>query len=149
MLPEPGKGKPVTQTEHPPLSSQAVRRLIKNDGVALPPRFRSSLGRWPDFALDIAKLDANSKEKDKLPPLGPCRPGEFHEDVELFLKEQLYPKLVKGERDRLEAQVGKWPEYPRLMIDIAKSKNLSVPGAMLPGEPKLWTEYYRLSAGKK
>ena len=148
MLPEPGKGKPLTHVDQPPLTQQTVRRLVKND-APFPQRFRSSLGRWPDFALEIHKLDANTKEKDKLPPLGPCRPGEFHEDLELFLKEQLMPKLFKNERDRLEAQAGKWPEYPRLMIELAKGKNLSVPGAMLPGEPKLWNEYYRLSAGKK
>ena len=147
MLPEPGKGKPLTQMDQPPLTMPIVRRLVKNDGVALPQRFRATLGRWPDFALEIHKLDANSK--DKLPPLGPCRPGEFADDLELFLKDQLLPKLAKGERDKLDALQGKWPEYPRLMIDLAKAKNLSVPGAMLPGEPKRWNENFRLTGGKK
>ena len=66
-----------------------------------------------------------------------------------FLKDQLLPKLAKGERDKLDALQGKWPEYPRLMIDLAKAKNLSVPGAMLPGEPKRWNENFRLTGGKK
>ena len=147
MLPEPGRGKPLTQMDQAPLSLPVVRKLAKNDGVNLQQRFRPTLGRWPDFALEIHRLDAASK--DKLPPLGPCRPGEFADDVEIFVKDQLGPKLDKKERDRLEIQQGKWPEYPRLMIELAKAKNLSVPGAMLPGEPKLWTEYYRLSTGKK
>ena len=147
MLPEPGKGKPVTQMDQPPLTVPTVRKLAKNDGANLLQRFRGTLGRWPDFALEIHKLDAASK--DKLPPLGPCKPGEFQEDVEAFLKDQLFPKLGKAERDKLDAQQGKWPEYPRAMIDLAKAKNLSVPGAMLPGEPKLWNDYYRIAAGKK
>ncbi len=149
MLPEPGKGKPLTQMDQPPLTLPIVRKLSKNDGVNLQQRFRPTLGRWPDFAFEIHRLDAQSKEKEKLPPLGPSRPGEFAPDLEQFLKEQLLPKLDKKERDRLDAQQGKWPEYPRAMIEQAKAKNLSVPGAMLPGEPKLWNEYYRISAAKK
>jgi len=147
MLPEPGKGKPITQMDQPPLTLPVVRRLAKGDGVNLQQRFRPTLGRWPDFALEIHRLDAASK--DKLPPLGPCRPGEFADDLELFLKDQLLPKLDRKERDRLDAPLGKWPEYPRAMIELAKAKNLSVPGAMLPGEPKLWNEYYRIGAAKK
>jgi len=147
MLPEPGKGKPLTQIDQPPLSLMTVRRLVKNDGISLPNRFKASLGRWPDFALEIAKLDSNSKEK--LPPLGPCRPGEFQDDVELFLKEQLFPKLGKGEREKLDGQLGKWPDYPRALIDLAKAKNLSVPGAMLPGEPKRWNDQFRMTSPKK
>ena len=147
MLPEPGKGKPLTQMDQPPLTLPAVRRLAKNDGANLQQRFKATIGRWPDFALEIHKLDAASK--DKLPPLGPCRPGEFADDVELFVKDQLAPKLDRKERDRLDSQLGKWPEYPRAVIELAKAKNLSVPGAMLPGEPKLWNEYYRISGAKK
>ncbi len=146
-LPEPGKGKPLTQLDQPPLTLPVLRRLAKIDGINLQQRFKPTLGRWPDFALEIHKLDTASK--DKLPPLGPCRPGEFADDVEHFLKDQLGPKLDRKERDRLDSQLGKWPEYPRAVIELAKVKNLSVPGAMLPGEPKLWNEYYRISGAKK
>lgn len=144
MLPEPGKGKPITTMDQSPLTPQKVRGLLPKDGT--PPFSRlKALGRWPDFALEIQKLDATSREK--LPPLGPCKPGEFSDELEQFLKGGLLPKLSKTERDKFDYLQGKWPEYPRMMIELAKAKNLSVPGAMLPGEPKLWNENFRL--GKK
>ena len=144
MLPEPAKGKPITTMDQPPLTPQKVRSLLPKDGTPLLSRLKG-LGRWPDFALEIQRLDANSREK--LPPLGPCKPGEFSDELEQFLKGDLLPKLSKPERDKFDSLQGKWPEYPKMMIELAKAKNLSVPGAMLPGEPKLWNENFRI--GKK
>ena len=146
-LPEPGKGKPMTMMDQSPLTPMLVRKLAKIDGGNIQPRFRSTLGRWPDFALEIHKLDPNNKEK--LPPLGPCKPGDFTDELDVFLKDQLLPKLTKGERDKLDAQLGKWPEYPRMMLDLARAKNLGVPGATLPGEPKRWNDQFRIPVGKK
>ena len=146
-LPESGKGKPVTLMDQPPLTPMIVRKLAKIDGGNIQQRFRTTLGRWPDFALEIHKLDPNNKEK--LPPLGPCKPGEFTDELDLFLKDQLLPKLTKGERDKLDAQLGKWPDYPRMMLDLARVKNLAVPGSTLPGEPKRWNDQFRIPVGKK
>ena len=146
-LPEPGKGKPLTMMDQPPLTPLIVRKLAKTDGGTIVQRFRTTVGRWPDFALEIHKLDPNNKEK--LPPLGPCKPGDFTEELDLFLKDQLLPKLTKGERDKLDAQLGKWPDYPRVMIDLARAKNLGVPGVTLPGEPKRWNDQFRIPVGKK
>ncbi len=145
MLPEPGKGKPITTVDQPPLTKEKVRSLLPKDGGTPILARLKTLGRWPDFALEIQKLDANSREK--LPPLGPCKPGEFGDELEQFLKGDLLPKLSKSERDKFDHLQGKWPEYPRMLIELAKAKNLSVPGAMLPGEPKLWNENFRI--GKK
>ena len=46
---------------------------------------------------------------------------------------------------------GKWPEYPKLIIALARDPkiDLPIPGVTLPGQPSLWVQYYQLQpAGK-
>ena len=133
MLPEPGKGKPLTHFEQPPLTPQVMRRLIKND-APLPQRFRTTLGRWPDFALEIHKLDANTKDKDKLPPLGPCRPAgrisrrsrtvlEGTVDAEVGQERARPPRGPSGQVARIPAaddRVGQREEPERARCDATR-----------------------------
>ena len=44
--------------------------------------------------------------------------------------------------ESLKRSEGKWPEYPRELIRLARAHDLSVPGAMLPGPPKGWDRLY-------
>jgi hypothetical protein len=139
-LPESPTGPPVTEVEQ--LSPKVLAEL-RNKGVVLKQRYRSVLGKWPEFALAIAR-----DQKDLRPvlgdkPLGPCAPGDFAQPVNEFLANDLMPKLKPDEARRLKTQEGKWPEYPKLMIELAKAKDLSVPGVTLPGKPSLWAKYYR------
>jgi hypothetical protein len=138
-LPEPPTGPPVTEVEQ--LSPKVLAELRK---AALPKqKYRLVLGKWPEFALAIAR-----DQKDLRPvlgdkPLGPCAPGDFTPQLNEFLAIDLVPKLRPDEARRLKTQEGKWPEYPKLMIELAKAKDLSVPGVTLPGKPSLWAKYYR------
>jgi hypothetical protein len=138
-LPEPPTGLPVTEVEQ--LSPKVLAELRK---MAFPKqKYRVVLGKWPEFALAIAR-----DQKDPRPvlgdkPLGPCAPDDFTEPINEFLANDLIPKLTPREASRLKDQIGKWPEYPKLMIELAKAKDFSVPGVTLPGRPSLWAKYYR------
>lgn len=126
-LPRPKTGKPIVEPGQLP-----------SGYTAQGPRVRQAAGRWPDFALDVARANP------KAPPLGPCKPDEFTDPVQKFIRE----KLTDADRKRLEPFEGRWPQYPQRLIELARSQNLSVPEVMLPGEPKRWQEMYQLREKK-
>lgn len=131
-LPKPKSGKPIVEPGQMPLGYN----------VPGPAKVRPSVGKWPDFALDVWR--ATPRPEAKTQQLGPCRPDEFTDPVRKFVLET----LTDADRKRLEPALGKWPLYPQRLLELARSQNLSVPEVMLPGEPKRWQEMYQLS-GKK
>jgi hypothetical protein len=149
-LPKPGKAEGIVRINQLP---QSYLRHLPKDGLPKRQRFEQLAGKWPEFALAVHDTVRVPKGAEVLPPLGPCKPGEFTDDVNSFLKEQLLPALAepkaKREFDTLAAAEGKWPEYPRLMMDAAKARNMVVPGVSLPGDPELWTKFYKRPVGKK
>jgi hypothetical protein len=72
-------------------------------------------------------------------------------DVVEFLDKVLEPQLRrageggKADRKALADAEGKWPEYPRLIVELARKYKQPVPGWTLPGQPQFWD---RLRAGK-
>ena len=65
------------------------------------------------------------------------------------MKDTLLPKLATDDRKALDKLTGKWPEYPRKLLELARKHDLSVPGVTLPGEPSQWDKLYRLPTGKR
>jgi hypothetical protein len=112
---------------------------------------RRSQGRWPEFAMELAAYC--QKKKLKLPePLGACRKEEIPPEVRTFLDKTLEPKLRqseagKAELDSLNRAQGSWPEYPKMIMDLAKKYKLPVPGWTLPGPPGAW-EHFRGAKAK-
>lgn len=135
----PANGKLVLS----PKELQGTGYVIPKEDVL---KRRAVVGKWPDFALEA--WQANPKDT-KLPPLGPSRPDEFTDPVKRFATETLPAKLTQTEKDRLKGLEGKWPEYPRELVRLAREKNLGVPEVTLPGEPDSWRKYYQLAAAKK
>jgi hypothetical protein len=45
----------------------------------------------------------------------------------------------------LEEAQGRWPDYPRTVMELARKYKLAVPGWTLPGPAQFWD---RLRAGK-
>lgn len=138
-LPRPGPngGKLIVQRNDLPPGYQ----MPKEDVL----KRRAIVGKWPDFAEEVAKPNKDAK----LPPLGPCKPDEFTPVVKEFATVKLPEKLSQAEKDRLKGLEGKWPEYPREMMKLAREKNLNVPEVTLPGEPDSWRTYYQLAPAKK
>jgi len=126
--------------------------LIKSDkhfrkkGVVLAgeelKELRKSLGRWPEFSVELVKYA--QKNKLTLPiQLGDCRKEQMPPEVLLFLDKTLEPQLRRSEPGKadlalLNKSQGIWPDYPRMIVDLAKKHRLPVPGWTLPGQPQIW-----------
>jgi hypothetical protein len=106
-------------------------------------------GRWPEYAVELTRHC--QKNNLKLPvPLGDCRKEDMPNEVKLFLDRALEPQLKKtdagrAELDALSKAQGSWPEYPRMIMDLAKKYKMPVPGWTLPGPQQAWD---RLRVGK-
>jgi len=144
LLPEPATGEPVTNYAQ---LGPAARFFEKGRGRTLT---QGLVGRWPDFALAVHNFASTEKnERIPLPPLGPARPDEFKEPLRSFVLKELVPALSPTQLKELKALEGRWPEYPREVVRLAKQVDLSAPGLMLPGSPRRWeTTYSRFAAMK-
>jgi hypothetical protein len=111
----------------------------------LPDGLKRQEGKWPDFALAVLKAIPPGKWEG-VPPLGPSRPAEFppamRAVVEANLKAPLFNEVELKDLQKLE---GRWPDYPRRLIELARRKHLVIPGMSLPGPRELWEEAWRAS----
>jgi hypothetical protein len=141
MLPEPAKGKPVAEIAD--LSPWPAIHKHYENRPKVRQRVDAAAGKWPDFALAVWE-DLNRGKfavAASRVHLGPCRPVEFKDEVRGFLPE-LEKKLTPAERAALRAAEGKWPDYPRELVRLARAHDMSVPGAMPPGPPGMWEKTY-------
>ena len=90
-------------------------------------------GQWPEFALMLSRI-----KWEKVPPLGASRPDDFPPEIEAFLTNQLFPALSREQRTLLDRQEGHWPEYPRILLHLAREHHLPIPGMSLPGPAEMW-----------
>jgi hypothetical protein len=88
-------------------------------------------GRWPEWALTFYDL-LTPQQRERVPPLGASRPHEFPKPIPAFIRDTLGPKLSEQEKKHLHETVGKWPEYPRLLLELAEKHRQVVPGMSLP-----------------
>jgi hypothetical protein len=124
------------------------------------------VGKWPEFPLELhkdmpqfhqyhkeglGKTDFPKIDLKSLPPLGPSRVSEFAQPARGFVEEKMLNNKLLGisELKRLQEKEGKWPEYSREIIQLAREHNLSIPGVMLPGPPKSWDALYGPSRTKQ
>lgn len=95
-------------------------------------RLRRVEGKWPEWALAFHAL-LSAPQRQRMPPLGASRPGEFPAEVQTFLSKTLKPKVQPQEWNELRAVEGKWPDYPLHLLRLAEKHALEVPGMSLPG----------------
>ncbi len=99
------------------------------------PALAKKEGQWPDFALAFLEVVPEG-QRHLLPPLGAARPRDFSPEVQKVIKD--LGQLSEADADRLQKLEGRWPEYPRLLGDLARQHNLNLPGMTLPGPRDLW-----------
>jgi hypothetical protein len=114
----------------------------------MPREMRKAQGRWPEFAVEVAAYA--KKNNLTVPPLGDCKKDQMPPEVVQYLDkvvEQLKKSGADGRADlkALEEAQGKWPDYPRLVMDLGRKHKLPVPGWTLPGPAQFWD---RLRAAK-
>jgi hypothetical protein len=130
----------------PPVDTPGVRRAEE-----LPADFRRGLqekltdpqlralqraeGTWPAYALAI--VDAAGQHHISLPaqPLGPATPEQYTAAVQELIR-QLGQDAEAAQA--LQKARGRWPEYPRTIVQLARDRGLKVPGTSLPGPPEMW-----------
>lgn len=139
-LPEPKTGKPLTRVDDLPANFLAK---LRPSGPVKPKRDFKDMpqhGKWPDFAEEVAR-EASVRNVPLPVSFGPCRPGEFKPEVEEVLT-ALRTKMTSNEKNALDAIAGKWPQYPRLFMELSRKHDLVVPGVSLPGAPSQWNKVY-------
>jgi hypothetical protein len=111
---------------------------------ALSIKLNAARGKWPEFPLQLHADIQNTKlgAVPALPQLGPTHYTEFKEPVRTFATKELFPKLTADERREMERAGGKWPDYSRRFVELARKYDLSVPGVTLPFSPKRWDATY-------
>jgi hypothetical protein len=100
-------------------------------------RLREKAGKWPDFAIEFTMI-AREKKIELPRQLGPSRPAEFKPSLEKWVKDTLMPKLAKDEKEGLRRAEGRWPEYPRKLMELSRKNGLDIPGLSLPGPKDFW-----------
>jgi hypothetical protein len=154
VLPPGPKGKIVTMKElhqrHPRLGEVVDQALArgkgkgkakdKGGGRAFPKGNPAHLeGKWPEFALAVtAVVPRRLHPLHPLPPLGAARIDDFPEPIRTFLRNELLKALTQMEREGLKDLEGRWPEYPKELLRLAREKQLVIPGMSLPGPPEMW-----------
>ncbi len=143
-LPESDNAK-LMMTELNDLPEVYTRALFKKGGLL---RVKPSvIGKWPEFPLDVHELPFVKSLPPNSAQLGPARLNEFKPAVRDFVTKELLPKLTPDEKATLKSLDGKWPEYPRKLVEYARDHDLSVPGVTLPGSPKKWDATYGIRPG--
>jgi hypothetical protein len=130
-LPGPAAG-PITLKGLPEEFRPRVKRLKGADKI----RVDNAEGKWPDYAVAVSEV---LRKYGPLPQeLGPCHPRDFSPAAKDFIEKRLIPKLDEPEKEKLREAEGRWPDYPRLLLDLARRHNLPVPGMMPPGPRDFW-----------
>src|SRR4029079_13454540 len=95
-------------------------------------------GRWPEFAVEVTAYA--KKHHLSIPPLGDCRkdrmPPEVIQTVEKWEKELKKSDAGRADLKALDEAQGKWPDYPRLIVEVARKHRQPVPGWPVPAPPQ-------------
>lgn len=130
-----------------------IKKALPASFVKKPPRaVLDAQGKWPDYLLAIADWAAKNKGKkgrDIVLPQNYCpsRPEHFSKQMQQFIERKLWRVLTRDEQKRLVEAEGRWPQYPLLVLELARKYKLDVPGTTLPG-PRGWWDSYRTSASR-
>ncbi len=133
ILPGPARG-PTTYDELP----QVVQAQLFEQGEV--PDLEPAVGRWPDYAIAVTDW-LRQQGKEPAVPLGPSRPEEFDPAIQVALQRLERQLRRAGAHDalaKLRDTHGRWPDYPRLVGELARQYNQPIPQVMLPGAPERW-----------
>jgi hypothetical protein len=137
LLPEPEVGQPITTIEE--LKEYGSKHL--RPGSPGHKQVRLFIGRWPDFAVAVTEYSRDGRPLPEGISLGPSRLDEFKAPVRKAI-EVLQGRLNSFDTTSLNRWEGRWPEYPRELIRLARVYDVVVPGVMPPGSPRKWEETY-------
>jgi hypothetical protein len=132
----PPAPKPILYYNDLPEGARKHALKINLEKTGVWPALAAKEGRWPDFALAFIEVVPEG-QRPNLPPLGAARPADFSVEVRKVIDK--LPQVSKADAENLRRLEGRWPEYPRLLLEVARKNNLYLPGMTLPG-PREWWE---------
>jgi hypothetical protein len=150
----PGPLGPKSMVELPAkvykdLLSKTSKPLIKKDPASQPALLANYLkikaNKWPEFGIELARAARVNNivfEHEFLAYNYDCLTPLMQE----FMSKKLEPVLDAKETHRLTKAIGKWPEFPQTIQELANHHRLHVPWFTLP-RVENW-ENYRLHRGK-
>lgn len=94
--------------------------------------------QWPDFALSLATVLKEQKAPTAF--LGPSQLNQLPKNWRFLVEKQLLPKLDLEGKDFLRRAEGKWPDYPRNLIDMMVIRGVPLPEGGLPGPMAIWRD---------
>ena len=98
--------------------------------------------QWRDLGHDLAGESLGLIHLRQKFPIGPSKPGEFTAAVNDFVTTTLKGKLTGSEWEALRRLEGKWPDYPKELVRLARMHDLEIPGVTPPGPPSRWEQVY-------
>src|SRR5207248_2681746 len=109
-IPLPGPTGPVRLADVPNPLGNHLQNIARLNAL------RREEGKWPEFG--VALLALPQAKKFPLPPrFTPSAPQQFSEPLQEFIA-ALEKKLSPEEHDKLRDAEGKWPEYPKLLLEL-------------------------------
>ena len=122
-LPKEWKAK-LTELEKPP------KKLF----VPIPEPFRVP-PKYPEYPLSVADYAKGKRLVLEGAP-GSCRPGEMGAELQKWL-DDVHTKLKISEPGRrklkeLDEAEGRWPEFPKKMLEVVREYRLPMPGISSP-----------------
>jgi hypothetical protein len=141
LPPLPAPHKPIVRYEELPEKAKGIAgaKPMWERRVEAWKKLRQVEGVWPEWAETFVSL-LTPEQRKAMPPLGASRPGEFPPAAQAFIETKLRRTVRPMDFKRLKSLEGKWPEYPRRLLDLAHGHNLKVPGMSLPGTADLWEQ---------
>jgi hypothetical protein len=141
LPPLPAPNKPIVRYEDLPEKAKGIAgaKPMWERRVEAWRKLRQVEGIWPEWAETFVSF-LTPEQRKIIPPLGASRPREFPSAVQTFIETNLRQAVKPIEFKRLKDWEGKWPEYPRRLLDLAHRHNLKVPGMSLPGTADLWEQ---------
>lgn len=125
-----------------------VRKHIKGkktqiEMARLESRLRAVDGKWPDFGVVLLEVEKEHVKKGQLLPrdVQPSQPKDFSPAIQKFITDELVPVLDAKENERLKNAETKWPNYPEILLELARKHGLQVPEMALPGPRESWDRF--------
>lgn len=129
------------------LLAKAPKKISKEpaaqQSAALTRSLKITASKWPEFGVELAraaKQNAIIFDHEFLAYNFDCLTKPMQE----FMKAKLEPVLDGKESLRLANAIGKWPDYPQAIQDLADNHHLRVPWFTLPREVNFNWDNYRL-----
>lgn len=118
----------------------------------LPPATRNALLSMPkaNQPAEIARLkeEQRVRAQEAAKNVATARPPRrdpkmrieaLPDDLKKVVKQTLLPKLNRQERERLDKAENKYPNFPRLLMDLSRKHKVPLPGLdTMPGPKEFW-----------